>query len=310
MIIREGQIYLIQNNITNKCYVGQTVTHRYSRGKLYSFGYKTRFIEHCTKKNQTCYLEKSIKKYGTSNFTVKLLLTCKLNELNYYEIKYIKDLDTLYPNGYNATSGGDSYNPSEIIKNKISDSVKKYYNNSKRKKYHSKIHINKFKDIPKNNIENIEISQIYENNKKKIVYMYIKYFGNKERLRRRYGGIHINFQDSLERCKKDALNILNYDETKLKIILNKNERDDINFIKKMNNNGGKIIQIEIKKHKMKDKMLTSIYIKTNNMIKWNEKLRRVFGGKTVSFDESYNQALNFVKKIKKDYTKVINYIAL
>ena len=117
-----GEIYKITNTVTNKCYIGQTRTHRLNHGKYRPFGHMGRFKDHISesksnKKNQSKYLNYAIIKYGEDNFTCELLVTCKLEELNDYEIQYIKDLGTKYPNGYNLTDGGQCIGkcPIEIV---------------------------------------------------------------------------------------------------------------------------------------------------------------------------------------------------
>lgn len=123
----KGQIYIISNLSTNISYVGQTVTHRKNHNKYRPFGYIGRFKDHIseaicnTKKNQCCYLNNAIRKYGAESFKVILLVSCELSELDSLEEKYIKEYNTLYPNGYNLTKGGKVfkidtyvYNESEL----------------------------------------------------------------------------------------------------------------------------------------------------------------------------------------------------
>lgn len=105
-------IYVIVNNITHKKYVGQANTHRLNHMKYRPFGYKKRFKDHVsealnnTKKKQCSLLNNSIRKYGCNVFTVELLTRCLPAEANDKEKEYIRDLDTLAPNGYNLSVGG------------------------------------------------------------------------------------------------------------------------------------------------------------------------------------------------------------
>jgi hypothetical protein len=107
-----GQIYMMTNTLTNKVYIGQTVTHRKNKGKYRPFGYIGRFNDHIseaicnTKKKQCRYLNNSIRKDGKEIFKVDLIKTCSLEELDSWEQYYIKEHNSLYPNGYNLTPGG------------------------------------------------------------------------------------------------------------------------------------------------------------------------------------------------------------
>jgi hypothetical protein len=116
-----GQIYIITNIITNKKYIGQTLSHRKNNNKYRPFGYQGRFKDHIsealcnTKKKQCSYLNNSIRAYGKGAFKVELILECNKEELDTMEQKYINDYNTLYPNGYNLTIGGKVFskiNPS------------------------------------------------------------------------------------------------------------------------------------------------------------------------------------------------------
>jgi len=107
----EGEIYKITNKVTGKCYVGQTRSHRLNHGKYRPFGHLGRFRDHISeansnKPNQSRYLNSSLLKYGSENFVCEKLITCKVDELDEYEVKYISELNTKFPNGYNLTDGG------------------------------------------------------------------------------------------------------------------------------------------------------------------------------------------------------------
>jgi hypothetical protein len=106
-----GEIYKITNTITNKIYVGQTRSHRLNHSKYRPFGYMGRFKDHVSESNSTktntCrYLNSSIRKYGSNNFICEKILECRIDEMDFYEMKYIFELKTKYPTGYNLTDGG------------------------------------------------------------------------------------------------------------------------------------------------------------------------------------------------------------
>lgn len=91
-------IYLIENIITGKKYVGQTKQKLCIRIKAHirdSSNYKYNSI-----------LYSAFNKNGIENFNVTLLENCEENELDVKEKKWIECLQTMSPNGYNLTSGG------------------------------------------------------------------------------------------------------------------------------------------------------------------------------------------------------------
>lgn len=109
----KGEIYKIKNLITNKMYVGQTRSHYLNKGKYRPFGHNGRFKSHISesispsKSKLSCsYLNSAFNKYGIENFTCELILTCDIDDLDMYEVKYISELNTKFPNGYNLTNGG------------------------------------------------------------------------------------------------------------------------------------------------------------------------------------------------------------
>lgn len=107
----DGEIYKITNLVTGKSYVGQTRSHRLNHGKYRPFGHLGRFRDHIheansNKKNQSRYLNSSLLKHGVDNFKCELILTCCVEDLDSYEIQYISQYNTKFPNGYNLTNGG------------------------------------------------------------------------------------------------------------------------------------------------------------------------------------------------------------
>jgi hypothetical protein len=119
----KGQIYLITNIETNKCYIGQVRSHRKNREKYRPFGYIGRFNDHVseainnTKKKQCTYLNNAIRKYGKEKFKVELLETCDTSIIDEREQFYINEKNTLFPNGYNLTKGGKNFYCENDIEN-------------------------------------------------------------------------------------------------------------------------------------------------------------------------------------------------
>jgi group I intron endonuclease len=76
-------------------YVGQTI-NIHKRFKNYQIEKRKRFIDN------------AIRKYGWDNFE-KFVYIVPENDLDYFEVELIKNLNTLSPSGYNLTTGGNKY---------------------------------------------------------------------------------------------------------------------------------------------------------------------------------------------------------
>jgi group I intron endonuclease len=85
-------IYVLENKINGKCYVGQTKK---------SFEYR---IKRHKKRKNCIKIHNAIKKYGLINFN-KYIFYIPEYLLDYFEIEMIKRLDSINK-GYNLTSGG------------------------------------------------------------------------------------------------------------------------------------------------------------------------------------------------------------
>lgn len=286
--INIGVIYLITGpNIEHK-YIGQTKMFRidYKNKKLKYFNYVGRFKEHIisAKYKPSYYCDRLIKKYGPENFSVKLIRYCFPNELDDYEVKYIKKFNTLHPNGLNIVLGNPQKNSN---KERTSKLLQDYYSNIDIKLQHSLVHRSKFKPL-ESNVSKIIIKPIKENGLNKLVYMYIEYNNNIQR--RRYGGKHEDFLNAYNRCiidaKKITCNIIDY-----------TQEQPLNDL-------GEIVCTELKIHTMGKNKLISLYIQNTQIQKWNEKKRFVFGGKTVSLENAFSKAVNFIKINNIDINKI------
>ncbi|MBO5706421.1 MAG: GIY-YIG nuclease family protein [Bacteroidaceae bacterium] len=89
-------IYLATNMVNGKRYVGQTIRPL-----------KERWKDHCRVKDNN-YFHRAIQKYGPENFSVKIIDTAETaTELDEKEAFWIKELNTLFPHGYNLKEGGN-----------------------------------------------------------------------------------------------------------------------------------------------------------------------------------------------------------
>lgn len=115
---RVGYIYRLTSP-SGKSYIGQTIQDP-----------ERRWADHVRRahsnddKERCPALSQAIIKYGWDNFTKEILSTCKPEELDDQEILYINTHNTVSPNGYNLTLGGNGVNV------KMSDETKTKMKNS------------------------------------------------------------------------------------------------------------------------------------------------------------------------------------
>lgn len=96
-------IYLITNLINGKPYVGL------------SENIPVRWSKHYRNKKTGCKaLSNAFNKYGVDNFNFKIIHQCSKTRLKELEKFYIKKLNSLYPNGYNLTKGGENPEWSDV----------------------------------------------------------------------------------------------------------------------------------------------------------------------------------------------------
>lgn len=125
-----GYIYKIINIKNQKIYIGQTTKqrpiNRFSQHKYLAF--------HPQQEKSISYLHRSMKSDGIDNFKFEIIEQVNNLLLNEREKYWIKQYNSLAPNGYNLTIGGQgtpgfSRPQSQKEKNKKGNSIKKYYQN-------------------------------------------------------------------------------------------------------------------------------------------------------------------------------------
>lgn len=136
-------IYLTKNTISNKCYIGWHATNNLNDGYVGSGR----------------LLGRSINKYGEDKFITGIIEFCSKENVLSKEKYWIKKLNSMVPNGYNLTGGGDGGNTYELLseddKKKFREQCSKQNKGRKFSKEHKKkiseSHIGHSwnKDIPK-----------------------------------------------------------------------------------------------------------------------------------------------------------------
>lgn len=94
---KDSGIYYYKNKVNGKLYIGQAQSLKNRRN---GFKYE---------RYAGPVFNNAKKKYGLDNFEYGILTHCSIDELNYYEMFYIKRLNTKVPNGYNMTDGGEGF---------------------------------------------------------------------------------------------------------------------------------------------------------------------------------------------------------
>ena len=114
-----GVIYLRTNKVNGKKYVGQSITKNFKKRQERWNDLKHKYAGKA--------INRARAKYGIDSFSFEILKECEDEELDKWEIYYIKVLNTKAPFGYNLTDGGDTtrgYTHSEETKRKLSESHK------------------------------------------------------------------------------------------------------------------------------------------------------------------------------------------
>lgn len=198
MIVEENEryveIYKMVCKTTNKFYIGQAVSHILNNGKYRRYGMNKRFNGHMSeafsnKKNQCHYLNNAIRKYGKEDFYVELLDRCEVKDSDKVEEHYIKEFNSMFPNGYNLKYGTKTTYLSEEGRKRVSDGVYNYYKDKK---------FERFKDI-KNPLDDDIEKYIRPLSRNKNQYGWYVYIENKKA---DFGGIHISLDESYERAKE------------------------------------------------------------------------------------------------------------
>ena len=109
-------IYKATNKRTGKEYVGQSILPLDKRQQNHTKS---------VRQGSTTHFHNALRKNGVAGFDWKII--CEVNNktcLDNYEAYYIKEFNTLTPNGYNLTSGGGTCVFSEETKQKMSESAR------------------------------------------------------------------------------------------------------------------------------------------------------------------------------------------
>jgi group I intron endonuclease len=259
-----GVIYQITCNPTNLKYIGQATQLKYKNGKPYNYGAMGRWSDHVSSsKTRNTPLCQAIKEHGKDAFTIKVLEEDDLDTLDEREAYWISKLNTIQPNGYNIAAHS---------RNRHRDS--------------SNLHI-----FYTDKVQSEVISPIRSNGELRMAYVYLTMKdGRQERLA---------FGQKMDRTYEETLEEV-YD------FLNNLQCPYTTSTAYSENLSEKYAS---KLSEFKDKTITSVritsassliavYIGTSEMKLSKEHKRICFGGKTITKEEAYEIAKQFVAELQ------------
>ena len=258
-----GVIYQIICTATNKKYIGQATKYKYKNEKPYNYGASGRWSDHvATSKTRNTPLCKAIKQYGKEQFTIEVLEETMLENLDEREAHYIAERNTIYPEGYNVASHS---------RNRHRDT--------------SNLHV-----FYKDKVLSAIVSPIRNNGEFRMAYVYLNLHDDTQE--------RISFGQKGENTFKDTMNEVTAFLAKIGCPYTISSISSTVLSEKYAS----------KLEEFKDKEITSVritsasslvavYIGTSEMIFNKEHKRICFGGKTISKEEAYEIAKQFVAEL-------------
>jgi group I intron endonuclease len=146
------------NTIHNKKYHFIYITTNLTNGKQY-VGYRSTNTINDNYLGSGILLKKKIKQYGICNYKRSIIEMCNEFDWKEKEKYWIKEKNTLVPNGYNISEGGDGGNLGKIVNEKLS--------NKNKGKTYEELYGVKRAQIIKNKISSTEKGKILSEETKK-----------------------------------------------------------------------------------------------------------------------------------------------
>ena len=259
-----GAIYQITCKTTNLKYIGQATNFKYKNGKPYNYGMTGRWSDHVSSsKTRNTPLCNAIKQYGKADFTLEELEDAPLETLDEKEAYWISANNTIYPNGYNIATHSRNRHRDE-----------------------SNLHI-----FYKDKVSSAKIAPIKKDGEAKMVYVYLTLNdGSEERL-----AFGQKSDSTYESAMNEATEFLN--KLKCSYIISTNSSDKLSerYASKLKEFENKeITSVRI----TSASKLIAVYIGTTEMNLNSEHKRICFGGKTITKEEAYEIAKQFVAELK------------
>lgn len=258
-----GVVYQIINQSTKLAYIGQATQFKYKKGKPYNYGASGRWNDHvASSKSRETPLCKAIQQYGRDDFKVEVLEEGPLDTLDEREAHYISERNTTYPNGYNVAS-----------------------HSRNRHRESSNLHV-----FYEGKVRSAIISPIRKNGELKMAYVYlIMNDDTQERLAFGQKGECV-YEDTLQEVTTflERLQCPYITSTASSTVLSEKYASKLVEFK-----GKEITSVRI----TSASNLIAVYIGTSEMKLSKEHKRICFGGKTVSKEDAYEIAKQFVTEL-------------
>jgi group I intron endonuclease len=259
MAERKGVIYKITCTVTNKSYIGQAKTHKLKNGKPYKYGSAGRWSDHkSSSKKHGSPFAKAIQQHGAEAFIVSDIEVVNEDQLDAREAYWINVENTLQPNGYNVME-------------------------------HSRNKHNRVSTLHTQYVGNVSVAEIHTvraDGERSFVYLYlIMKDGTSKRLT--FGQGH---HDTFESAVLKATEFANHLNCEIKDFTDKTYSQQTRTLYDLS---GAIKEITI----TTASDLVAVYILTSTMTKRKECLRVCFGGKTVTKQDAYKNAMDYIKTL-------------
>ena len=258
-----GVVYQIICQSTQLAYIGQATQFKYKKGKPYNYGASGRWNDHvASSKSRETPLCKAIQQYGRDDFNVEVLEEGPLETLDEREAQYISERNTIYPNGYNVAS-----------------------HSRNRHRETSNLHV-----FYEGKVRSAIISPIRKNGELKLAYVYLtRNDDTQERLTFGQKG-DCTYDDTIQEVTQflEQLQCPYTTSTASSSVLSEKYASKLEEFK-----GKEITSVRI----TSASNLIAVYIGTSDMKLSKEHKRICFGGKTISKEDAYEIAKQFVTEL-------------
>jgi hypothetical protein len=258
-----GVVYQIICQSTKMAYIGQATQFKYKNGKPYNYGASGRWNDHvATAKSRETPLCKAIQQYGRDDFKIEVLEEGLLETLDEREAYHITQCNSVYPNGYNVAS-----------------------HSRNRHRETSNLHV-----FYEGKVRSAVISPIRKNGELKSAYVYLTMNDDtQERIAFGQKGTG-TYEETLREVTEflERLQCHYTTSTASSTVLSEKYASKLEEFK-----GKEITSVRI----TSASKLIAVYIGTSDMKLSKEHKRICFGGKTVTKDEAYEIAKQFVDEL-------------